>query len=501
MALAFASGSCRLLAIISRGFDTIEPIHSMYMCGHLEDGINFLGKLHNTKQHIQFLKFLRKEISLPSSILPFIFVNYSNKCARNTTPEILTEKLDRLRSQLDKCSLFFFEICSMKIYQKEGYYVQSELCDAPFVLQSEEELISDLHAICSMIPKSKTIVFQCHFRPQIISEKKDAVENREVIYYAIKAVESAYQNVLLYDPSILLSKHPEYFDGQDHYYGNYSKDIFNDLMSTIKIKQEEKKTLDLKKEEDRQQVMSTPKTIFCDIDGTLLPHTGDIINNLMNQLPLENVRDTLKQWDRMNHTIILTTGRKESTRKATEKKLLEAGIHYHQLVMNLPNGPRVLINDKKEKGLENTAYAINLVRNEGFNNVDVDSKYITIPDRYIFTRVEKPWGYEELVECNDKYVVKKLFMKKGHKCSLQYHKLKRETIMVLTGELLISIGKDTESLETKVYGPGETVTILPYTVHRMEAQEDCLYSETSTNELWDVVRLQDSYGRVSDTAK
>lgn len=29
----------------------------------------------------------------------------------------------------------------------------------------------------------------------------------------------------------------------------------------------------------------------------------------------------------------------------------------------------------------------------------------------------------------------------------------------------------------------------------MEGIEDCLYLETSTPELWDVVRLQDNYGR------
>jgi len=34
----------------------------------------------------------------------------------------------------------------------------------------------------------------------------------------------------------------------------------------------------------------------------------------------------------------------------------------------------------------------------------------------------------------------------------------------------------------------------------MEAVEDCLYSETSTNELWDVVRLQDAYGRSTTSA-
>lgn len=243
--------------------------------------------------------------------------------------------------------------------------------------------------------------------------------------------------------------------------------------------------------------MTKPKTVFCDIDGTLLAHTGDILENLHKTEILNHVRETIKEWDRLNYTIILTTGRKESTRKQTEQQLHQAGIVYHQLIMNLPNGPRVLINDKKENGVDNTAFAINLVRNEGMSNVDLNSKWVTVSDKYLFQKVEKPWGYEELVECNDKYVVKKLFMKKGHKCSLQYHKLKRETILVLSGELLISIGKDKESLQTKSYFQGETVTIEPYTVHRMEAAEDCLYSETSTNELWDVVRLEDSYGRIA----
>ena len=50
-------------------------------------------------------------------------------------------------------------------------------------------------------------------------------------------------------------------------------------------------------------------------------------------------------------------------------------------------------------------------------------------------RIEKPWGYEELVELNDSYAVKFLFMKKGKQCSLQHHEYKTETLMVLDGEL------------------------------------------------------------------
>lgn len=239
--------------------------------------------------------------------------------------------------------------------------------------------------------------------------------------------------------------------------------------------------------------MNTPKTIFCDIDGTLLEHKQCIVKNYQEvSTVLPNVQETIKQWNKNNYYIVLTTGRQECLRSITEKQLLDSGIIYDKLIMGLPTGERVLINDKKIDGVKNTAFAINVVRNEGFMNIDLTSKHITIPDRFLYDRVEKPWGYEELIECNDKYVVKKLFMKKGHACSTQYHKLKTESILVYSGVLNISIGSE---LQTRPYQPGETITILPYTIHKMEAVEDCTYYETSTNELWDVVRISDNYGR------
>lgn len=234
-----------------------------------------------------------------------------------------------------------------------------------------------------------------------------------------------------------------------------------------------------------------PKTVFCDIDGTLVEHTGDITKNYTNfKPPLPGVLESIRAWDRANYRIILTTGRKESTREKTQIQLTALGIVYDDLIMGLPNGDRVLINDRKNNGVRNTAYAVNLVRNKGLENIDLASSDVTVPDSIRFTRVDKPWGYEELIECNDKYVVKKLFMKKGNMCSLQYHELKKETIIVLSGVLKITVGDS-----SREYTFGETVTIPPYTVHRMEAVEDSLYTETSTNELWDVVRLQDAYGR------
>lgn len=37
-------------------------------------------------------------------------------------------------------------------------------------------------------------------------------------------------------------------------------------------------------------------------------------------------------------------------------------------------------------------------------------------------KIIKPWGFEVLLEKNNICVLKKLFMKKNHRCSLQYHK-------------------------------------------------------------------------------
>ena len=38
--------------------------------------------------------------------------------------------------------------------------------------------------------------------------------------------------------------------------------------------------------------------------------------------------------------------------------------------------------------------------------------------------IPKPWGAEEVVEINEYYMVKKLTMLAGKRCSLQYHKIK-----------------------------------------------------------------------------
>jgi quercetin dioxygenase-like cupin family protein len=109
-------------------------------------------------------------------------------------------------------------------------------------------------------------------------------------------------------------------------------------------------------------------------------------------------------------------------------------------------------------------------------------------------RVDKPWGYELHWALTDRYVGKLIHVNKGHALSLQYHKVKDETIYLQSGKLLFEIGNGQET-ERREMHPGERVHIKALTVHRMTAIEDSDIFEVSTPELHDVVRLDDLYGR------
>jgi len=74
-------------------------------------------------------------------------------------------------------------------------------------------------------------------------------------------------------------------------------------------------------------------------------------------------------------------------------------------------------------------------------------------------------------------------------------KKKKETIYILSGKLRIYVGKSKENLSSRVYDSNESITLMPGTIHRMEAEEDSIYLEASTPQINDVVRISDDYNR------
>jgi len=111
--------------------------------------------------------------------------------------------------------------------------------------------------------------------------------------------------------------------------------------------------------------------------------------------------------------------------------------------------------------------------------------------------VHKPWGHELIWAKTDRYVGKILHIKAGESLSLQFHNVKDETIMVLTGRLVFVHYEDGAEPVTRELAPREPFHIIPGLRHRMTAIEDTDVVEVSTPELDDVVRLEDRYGRSS----
>lgn len=108
-------------------------------------------------------------------------------------------------------------------------------------------------------------------------------------------------------------------------------------------------------------------------------------------------------------------------------------------------------------------------------------------------RIEKPWGHELIWAKTDKYVGKILHINSGNKLSLQFHRFKTETVLVLDGTLIVETDQN-----SFVIPKGQTFHVEPGQVHRFCCGvEDTFVKliEVSTPELHDVVRLEDNYGR------
>jgi mannose-6-phosphate isomerase-like protein (cupin superfamily) len=89
--------------------------------------------------------------------------------------------------------------------------------------------------------------------------------------------------------------------------------------------------------------------------------------------------------------------------------------------------------------------------------------------------VPKSWGEEHWI-VNKDYCGKKLVLKRGHRCSLHYHRTKDEVFYVTSGRVFLELGGDEVVLE-----PGDHRHVPPGTLHRFTGLADSEIIEFSTH--------------------
>lgn len=126
-------------------------------------------------------------------------------------------------------------------------------------------------------------------------------------------------------------------------------------------------------------------------------------------------------------------------------------------------------------------------------------------------KVDKPWGYEVWITGEHPgYCLKKIFIKKGARTSLQYHRQKRETNVLFKGMARLyfksqsDVDNDlvtTSDLAFCELSPMSTIDVGPNTLHRIEAVTDITLYEVSTPQLDDVIRVSDDTNRTDGRIK
>lgn len=115
-------------------------------------------------------------------------------------------------------------------------------------------------------------------------------------------------------------------------------------------------------------------------------------------------------------------------------------------------------------------------------------------------RVPKPWGYELHWIDTDKYISKVLHINAGQALSLQYHTIKDEAIMVQYGRVQLEYFTEKEGIQNRHIldmVPGDSFHIPAGLRHRISACQNADVVEVSTPHRYDVVRLEDRYGRAN----
>ncbi len=114
-------------------------------------------------------------------------------------------------------------------------------------------------------------------------------------------------------------------------------------------------------------------------------------------------------------------------------------------------------------------------------------------------RIAKPWGEELILSRTTDTVIKALRINPNQRLSLQFHRFKRETLMLLGGEAILTVGSCIELLRDIPLRTAGREEVAAGVIHRLSAGPsgaDILEIAVEVpDDAEDIVRLADDYGR------
>lgn len=114
--------------------------------------------------------------------------------------------------------------------------------------------------------------------------------------------------------------------------------------------------------------------------------------------------------------------------------------------------------------------------------------------------VDKPWGREVWINYRSgenvgdekkRYIMKKLYIKKGTRTSFQYHHQKEETNFLIHGSIEAWFEDQKGHIDKQILKAGAIWSIPAGIKHRIVTLEDIILIESSSPEVDDVIRIED----------
>ena len=113
----------------------------------------------------------------------------------------------------------------------------------------------------------------------------------------------------------------------------------------------------------------------------------------------------------------------------------------------------------------------------------------------MYDQINKPWGYYEILDFQEKYLIKKIYVKPKAKLSLQSHNHRSEHWVVVLGSAKVILDDKEHALDTN-----DAIYIPKQSKHRLEnnTDKDLIITEVQIGDYLsesDIIRYDDIYGR------